>query len=92
MLCKHNSSEFFRICNDYHMIIFHPLNTVALLVLTARLFIRSCIVSATAVTVLSLAELCKLKPNVRNISFMKIFHYIEPKIDPCGTPDSIWLK
>ena len=60
------------------------IHSMALLVLTSRLFIRSWIVSPTAVTVLSSAKLCKSENSKKNMSFMNMLKNIGSSIDPCG--------
>ena len=65
---------------------------MALLILTSRLFIRSWIASATAVTVLSSAKLCKSEPSEKNLSFMNMLKNIGSSIYPCGMSDRINFK
>ena len=65
---------------------------IILLVLTSRLFIRSWIASATAVTVLSSAKLCKSEPSKKNMSFMNTLKNIGSSIDPCGMSNRINFK
>ena len=68
------------------------IHSMTLLVLTSRLFIRSLTVSATAVTVLSSAKLCKSEPSKKNMSFMNMLKNIGSSIDPCGMSDRINFK
>ena len=68
------------------------IHSMALLVLTFRLFIRSWMVPATAVTVLSSAELCKSEPSKKNISFINMLKNIGSSIDRCGMSDRINFK
>ena len=68
------------------------IHSMILLVLTSRLFIRSWIVFATAVTVLSSAKLCKSEPSKKNMSFMNMLKNIGSSIDPCGMSNRINLK
>ena len=84
-----NRFKFIRIC--YLSLSF--IHSVALLVLTSILFIRSWIVSETAVTVLLSAKLCKSEPMQQE---KYVFHeYVEnigSSIDPCGMSDRINFK
>ena len=68
------------------------INSMMLLVLTSRLFIRSCIFSATAVTLLSSAKLCKSEPSKKNMSFMNMLKNIGSSIVPCGMSNRINFK
>ena len=50
------------------------IHSMALLVLTSRLFITSWMVSATAIIVLLSAKLCKSAPSKKNMTFMNMLN------------------
>ena len=68
------------------------MHSLALLVLTSRLLIRSWIVSATTATVLSCAKLCKSEPSKKNVSLMNMLKNIGSSIDPYEMSDRINFK